>query len=174
MARQMLFKNAADPAALAAKLTTSPFFKRNAGVAQVEGSDVRCVFEQGVAKQKILQACSENFKKWGAKDIALGYGQHVVDDTPSSAPAASAAAPAPAAAPAASSAARDRSRSPRMQSSALAVRTSVAGIWSMAAPAADAARLIRQQKNHQPQRHHTPVSAERPDADARPALTTKV
>jgi len=128
MARQIFFKNAADPAALAAKLTTSPFFKRNAGVAQVDGSDVRCVFEQGVARQKLLQACSENFKKWGAEVNSFRYDHHVVGNDPlAAAPAASSAAPA------ASSAARDRSRSPRLLSSALAVRTSVADIKAMAA-----------------------------------------
>ena len=78
-APQVLFTAAVDPEALAMKLRKSPFFQRNAGVPTVEGRDVRCTFGKPVGRQKIAQACSENFRKWGAKDASHGYAKrHVI------------------------------------------------------------------------------------------------
>ena len=75
-APQVLFTAAVDPQALAMKLRKSPFFQRNAGVPTVEGRDVRCTFEKLVGRQKIAQACSENFRKWSAKEASHGYAEH--------------------------------------------------------------------------------------------------
>ena len=64
MLPQLLFVQADDAASLARKLADSMFFKRNDGVPLVEDCNVRCSFGKHVSRQKLLQACSENFKKW--------------------------------------------------------------------------------------------------------------
>ena len=77
-ALQVLLTADVYPEALAMKLTKRPFFQRNAGVPTVEGRDVRCTFGKPVGRQKIAQVCSENFRKWGAKDASHGYSEHHV------------------------------------------------------------------------------------------------
>ena len=94
---QILFKAAVDPEALATKLAKSPFFQRNAGVPTVEGCDVRCTFGKPVGRQKIAQACSENFRRWGTKDASHGYAEHHIigaADNAAAEPVATASFPA--------------------------------------------------------------------------------
>ena len=68
---QLLFVQADNATSLAHKLADSMFFKRNGGVPVVENHNVRCSFGNPVSRQKLLQACSENFKKFQAKDATL-------------------------------------------------------------------------------------------------------
>ena len=68
---QLLFVQADNATSLAHKLADSMFFKRNGGVPVVENHNVRCSFGNPVSRQKLLQACSENFKKYQVKDATL-------------------------------------------------------------------------------------------------------
>ena len=98
---QLLFVQADDATSLARKLADSMFFKRNGGVPVVENHNVRCSFGKQVSRQKLLQACSENFKKWQAKDATLKYTQHCVVEPPPAEPAPAEADPSAEAAPSA-------------------------------------------------------------------------
>ena len=79
---QLLFVQADNATSLAHKLADSMFFKRNGGVPVVENHNVRCSFGNPVSRQKLLQACSENFKKYQVKDATLKYAQHCVVEPP--------------------------------------------------------------------------------------------
>ena len=122
---QLLFVQADNATSLAHKLADSMFFKRNGGVPVVENHNVRCSFGNPVSRQKLLQACSENFKKYQAKDATLKYAQHCVVEPPPTEAAPVEPAPAePAPAEAAPSVAP-----PNL---ILAKRTSVADIKELA------------------------------------------
>ena len=122
---QLLFVQADNATSLAHKLADSMFFKRNGGVPVVENHNVRCSFGNPVSRQKLLQACSENFKKYLVKDATLKYAQHCVVEPPPTEAAPVEPAPAePAPAEAAPSVAP-----PNL---ILAKRTSVADIKELA------------------------------------------
>ena len=122
---QLLFVQADNATSLAHKLADSMFFKRNGGVPVVENHNVRCSFGNPVSRQKLLQACSENFKKYQVKDATLKYAQHCVVEPPPTEAAPVEPAPAePAPAEAAPSVAP-----PNL---ILAKRTSVADIKELA------------------------------------------
>ena len=79
---ELYFTLAADPNALAANLNGSLSFKCNKGVATVHGCNFHCSFEGAISKKKLLQACTETFRRWAKGATFANWEHHLVKVQP--------------------------------------------------------------------------------------------